>query len=117
MVSLENGSKIDILGKTALNEFLASNTPEYVEIEKRVEVEPIENACHIARQTLWGMRDKFNTTDVQVYLTGTSNFRKDIATILPYKGNRDPFDKPKLLPDVRNYLVNVWKAEIVEGME
>lgn len=113
---MEGGAKVQIEGKTALNEYLNHNS-DYTEIEKTLRVEDPANANHLVKQTLKAMVSKFAPCKVKVFLTGSSNFRKDIATILPYKGNRDPFDKPVLLPDVRDYLVKYWKAEVVEGME
>jgi len=49
------------------------------------------------------------------YLTGSGNFRKDLATIKVYKGQRPP--KPEHLPATRDQLVQQWGAEIVEGQE
>jgi len=57
-------------------------------------------------------------TSYQLYLTSDdkSNFRFDVATILPYKGHRST-DKPFWYEQIRRYLVHEWKAEIVFGME
>lgn len=52
----------------------------------------------------------------QLYLTGGGNFRKDIATIQPYKGTRKK-EKPKHYQALRDYLVDTWNAIVVEGME
>ncbi len=49
------------------------------------------------------------------YLTGSGNFRKDLATIKVYKGQRPP--KPEHLPATRDQLVERWGAEVVEGQE
>ena len=54
--------------------------------------------------------------DVKLYLTGGGNFRFDIATVKPYKGNRKQ-EKPFYLPSVRKYLETKWGAVVVEGME
>jgi hypothetical protein len=119
-LTLGDGSKIEILGKTALNKYLEEQGITEYEIEKSIQLEPVEHALHIARQSIEGMMSKFGVErrgDVKCYLTGDSNFRKERATILPYKGNRDPFDKPIYLPDVRKYLIEKWGAEVVEGME
>lgn len=45
-----------------------------------------------------------------VHLTGPDNFRNDIATIQPYKGNRVGTEKPKYHPLVRSYLKEYWDA-------
>ena len=52
----------------------------------------------------------------QLYLTGSNNFRKEIATSHPYKGNRTT-PKPEHLPAVRDHLVQKWGAIIAEGQE
>jgi len=52
----------------------------------------------------------------QLYLTGSNNFRKDIAVTVPYKGNRTT-PKPEHLPAVRDHLVTQWSAVVVEGQE
>lgn len=51
------------------------------------------------------------------YLTGKGNFRDAIATIKPYKGNRDPNHKPKYYKEIREYLLKNYDVELVEGME
>lgn len=53
----------------------------------------------------------------RAFLTGKGNFREKIATIKPYKGNRDPNHKPKYYKEIREYLVKRYRAEVVEGME
>lgn len=52
-----------------------------------------------------------------IFLTGTGNFRYDVATVKPYKGNRKAEDKPFYLPSVRKYLETKWGAVVVDGME
>jgi hypothetical protein len=46
-----------------------------------------------------------------------NNFRNQVATIKPYKGNRDPGDRPPYYADMREYLVNEWKAIVSENCE
>jgi hypothetical protein len=53
----------------------------------------------------------------RAFITGKNNFRDKVATILPYKGNRDPTHKPKYYKDLREYLVDKYKTEVVEGQE
>jgi DNA polymerase-1 len=53
----------------------------------------------------------------KAYLTGKDNFRNEVGTILPYKGNRDPSHKPKYFKEIREYIANKYDAEIVEGQE
>jgi hypothetical protein len=54
--------------------------------------------------------------DYQGFLTGSNNFRKDIAVTAPYKGNRTQA-KPKHYELIREYLNKAWGCEIIEGQE
>lgn len=55
--------------------------------------------------------------DYRLFLTGAGNFREQVATLLPYKGNRDPSHKPKYYVDLKDYLRDFWNAEVVTGRE
>jgi len=52
-----------------------------------------------------------------MHLTGKNNFRYQIATTVPYKGNRVDKPKPKHLAFLRSHLVKEWGAIISEGEE
>lgn len=52
----------------------------------------------------------------QVYLTGSSNFRNEIAVSQPYKGSR-PSRKPVHKDLLREYMLDAWKAELSDNME
>ena len=52
-----------------------------------------------------------------MHLTGKNNFRYEIATTVPYKGNRVDKPKPKHLAFLRSHLVKEWDASISEGEE
>lgn len=85
-------------------------------IQKLSNPEPVENALHSAKLMIESIIEDTEASTHQLYLTGKGNFREEIATILPYKGNRDQ-PKPTHYQALRDYLVNVWNAEIVDGME
>jgi len=53
----------------------------------------------------------------ELFLTGKSNFRHEIAVTAPYKGNRKDAKKPKHLPLLREYLQMAWGATVSEGEE
>lgn len=79
--------------------------------------EPLNWALNNAKKAMESIQDKFDRgLEMQVYLTGKSNFRDAIAVTQVYKGNRTQ-PKPPYLPDVRQYLVDMWGAHIVEGRE
>tara|TARA_B100002049_G_scaffold236855_1_gene224891 strand:- start:4115 stop:4912 length:798 start_codon:yes stop_codon:yes gene_type:complete len=52
----------------------------------------------------------------QIYLSGRSNFRVDVATIKPYKGHR-PQEKPHWWEKIRDFLVYHRGAIVIDGME
>ena len=54
-----------------------------------------------------GIMDACGVDSCSLYLTGIGNFRFDIATVKPYKGNRKQ-EKPFYLPSVRKYLEVKW---------
>lgn len=56
-------------------------------------------------------------TYYKLYLNGEGNYREQAATILPYKGNRDKLHKPEYYEEIREYMVNNWYAELVDGRE
>ena len=62
------------------------------------------------------IKEAVGATSVSFYLTGAGNFRVDTATIKPYKGTR-PKDKPHHYGRVRSYLLDFYKANLIEGME
>jgi hypothetical protein len=63
------------------------------------------------------LTSRFNTDRYRLFLTGVGNYREQIATILPYKGNRDPDYKPKYYKEIKQYLRDVWNAETIDGRE
>lgn len=54
--------------------------------------------------------------DYKAYITGSGNFRNDIAVTQPYKGNRSKLTKPKHYAALREHLKRMG-AVVVEGME
>lgn len=85
-------------------------------IQKMSIPDPVENALHSVKIMLESIKTATNATNNIVYLTGKGNFRDNIATIQPYKGNRLD-EKPTHYQAIRDYLVNVHKAIVVDGME
>lgn len=61
--------------------------------------------------------DLIDYADTEIFLTGSGNFRFDVAVTAPYKGNRVNVPKPTHLPLLREYLVMAWKAKVSEGQE
>ena len=52
----------------------------------------------------------------KLFLTGKTNFRKDIAVTAVYKGNRTA-PKPDHLPALREHMIKEWGATVSDGQE
>ena len=63
------------------------------------------------------MFDLVDTDDHELFLTGKTNFRNEVAVTVPYKGNRKDVKKPKHLPLLREYLQTAWGASVSDGQE
>lgn len=89
---------------------------EFVEV---YEPEPIEHVLHSLKLMLEnGVFEEFDSiTGYKIFLTGKNNYREDVATILPYKGNRKDTRRPHWLPKCREYLIEQWGAVVEEGQE
>ncbi len=53
----------------------------------------------------------------RLFLTGSHNFREDIAKTKKYKGNRQDREKPWHYYNVRVYLIGRYEAEVIDYME
>lgn len=51
------------------------------------------------------------------FLTGPGNFREQVATILPYKGNRDRGERPYWYAGIYDYLSSMPNVTVVVGKE
>lgn len=67
-------------------------------------------------QRLASIKERSGSDRLIIFLTGGGNFRKDIATIIPYKGNRKK-EKPKWYKALRFEMESNLGAIIVEGEE
>jgi 5'-3' exonuclease len=82
------------------------------------ENEPIEFCLHSVKKVIQGILEKFSEREYhKLFLTGKDNFRDKVATMQPYKGNRKDTPKPIYYEEIRQYMIDVWGAEVIEGME
>lgn len=68
-------------------------------------------------QRIQSIIERSGANEYEVYLTGPGNFRFDIATLKPYKGNRASVQKPYHWGTVSDHLLSKWGARTVEGIE
>jgi hypothetical protein len=78
--------------------------------DTRTQLQSIEKEC----RRHYGV-DGFD--NITIILSGPGNYRERLATIFPYKGNRDPEHKPYWYQTIRDYLTNEWGAYVVHGRE
>lgn len=82
------------------------------------EIDYLHIALGNTKSAVEGMLYPFpDRTYYKGYLTGKGNFREKVATLKPYKGNRDPNHKPKYYKEIREYLLSYFDVEVVDGME
>src|SRR3990167_11351680 len=86
-------------------------------IEQELIIEPLPNCLHSVKTTVNHILAQTGVSDYIGYLTGDGNFREKVATIQPYKGNRDKDAKPFWYKEIRKYLIDRYKAVVVDGME
>jgi hypothetical protein len=85
-------------------------------------VQPLNFALQIVKQQIESIidsckKDLSNLSTVRLYLSGTNNFRDKLATIRPYKGNRDRSHRPIHYEAIRKYMAEEWAAHIIDGHE
>lgn len=111
-------------GKTAfaiLKEWEAAGYTAVIK-EKITKAEPVDHALQIVGTTIVAIenaaRDKFKTkVNAVSVLSGPGNFRYKIATIKPYKGNRDSSHIPVHYQAIRNFLTDIYRARVIHGRE
>lgn len=89
-------------------------------VENEVMVEPEEAALYNVRSIIRAIADDMQVdrdTEVRVYLSGPDNYRMGIATVKPYKGNRDPTRKPVHAPAIKEYIRKAYDCQVSDGQE
>lgn len=77
---------------------------------------PLSWSMNALHSRLEMIKERSWSDELKLYLTGGGNFRKEIATIVPYKGTRKK-EKPKWYKEIRWEMENNLGAIVVEGME
>lgn len=81
------------------------------------EGEELSHALHNVKRLINNVLKATGADEYSIFLTGKNNYREEVATIVPYKGNRDPSHKPTFYQDIRDYMENVHDAKVVDDME
>lgn len=80
-------------------------------------VEPVANALHNITVMIDTMMEKTTANECVVVLSGPTNFRNEIATLKPYKGNRDPDHKPIHGPAIKEFIKKKYVHVVSEDEE
>ena len=84
--------------------------------EKDGVVRPFSYCVDIIEMRMRDIKERLMCDTFSGYLTGKGNFRYQVATVKPYKGNRKK-ERPHWYQAIRDHLVSVYGAVVVEGME
>lgn len=87
--------------------------------------EPLGNCLHIVRNHLDGIYNAIKERNVHSsgsmcfrgFLSGSDNYRFKIAKQAPYKGNRDPLNRPFHYEEIRNYIRKYWDTTVTRNCE
>lgn len=104
--------------KAEVKDWLKAFPEEEVEIEHSREYGPVEHALYLAKENVHGIVEALDgIPEIWLSASDGGNFRKQLATVLPYKGNRSPLAKPKWLQETRDYLIAYQGAKCAEEEE
>lgn len=99
-----------------LSEFLGVDTTGYYR-EPELVVDDVQAALDATDTILRHLFKKVPAKEYKLYLTGKGNYREEICKSTVYKGNRQDVAKPVHHEAVRDHLVNVHGARIIDGAE
>lgn len=111
-----SGRKKEFKNKTSWKEFLASDKGKgYAEDDFNIVQEPrlredISHALHLIKLQFEKIAKKDWCEDYHIYIGGEGNYRKEHATIKPYKGTRPP--KPIAFAECYEYVCKKYKNRL-----
>lgn len=114
-----NGYSREFESRSLLNTFLEEQGIGKLEcvITSRVEAEPEGHALFNARSLVRSVEEKLQADELILYLSGPTNFRDGIATLRPYKGNRDPAHKPVHAAAIKAMYRREYNVKTSDGQE
>jgi 5'-3' exonuclease len=80
-----------------------------------VEFESLPLGVYRINELVQRLKEETNSTEVEIYLSGSGNFRKELDP--EYKANRKDTPKPIHLEALREHLVVAYKAKVTDGIE
>lgn len=80
-------------------------------------LEPFSHAVKNLRNIIDNIEESTAAGSMVVALTGAGNFREHVATIKPYKGNRDKAHRPTYEEEMKQYILQNYPSVMVDGEE
>lgn len=90
-----------------INKYKDKGIPEHIKFNKVRQKGQLDDALLIINVMLQKVRDVLRTEDLEVYISKGTNFRHDIATTRPYKGNRTKDSKPLYYKELKEYMLSI----------
>jgi hypothetical protein len=87
-----------------------------VEPTPRITPEPLEYCLSSVKRMVKNIVEDCGADTYTLVLSGKDNFRMDVATLRPYKGNRVSA-KPFYFDDIKAYMINVLNTHVTYGEE
>jgi hypothetical protein len=109
-----------------LNDWLKYNAHHQITVvdkQKMANPDPLSHCLRTVKVQIESIikecSDHYKTPDVKyrLYLSGGKNYRDKLATVRPYKGNRDPAHKPYHYQSIRDYLCARYGAIVTNSIE
>jgi len=86
-----------------------------------VVLEPLSHAIQNITTLVSSVIEELGQSEFDIHMMlspwGTPNFRHEVATSVPYKGNRDRSHRPTYEKELRNFIVETWPTTIAVNEE
>jgi hypothetical protein len=107
--------------RTAFKDFLKESEFEYIPdnyLIKDIQLpDDVSYALHTLKVQIKGIEDKLWVDDSYFFISGSDNFRESLPLPVKYKSHRADTLKPVNLKKCRQYLIDKYKAKVVNGCE
>ena len=81
--------------------------------DEEVELEPFSHATYLMRRLVNKLLKTCANCDYNLVISGSNNFRYEVAKTQPYKGNRSDTDKPLYYIRLKKYLESHYKDNLL----
>lgn len=95
--------------------WVAAHPQEEYSLKREIDLQPLSHALHLVNNNIKTALEITRSDSYQCYLSGSTNYRNDVATIMKYKDRPDR--KPSHYKEIREFLIKRWGAVIVDGYE